>query len=428
MSPRKRVVRPKTKKQNKKQNKGGVVLRGDIVKDDSGAFAFFTEQGSSPSQMTAGKVMDLIARLPDCDGQAADAVSAYTQVKLEDAPRLLRIPKSECPDVLIRLPRHTWPKSWANIEDPVVLLERNLYGHPFAGLLWEIQFEETLLKLGWEKYRIGKVFFVHRKQGLFLSIYVDDFKSLNRSRIWLPCGRKWWKMLIFMNPHHFLIAFFWDALNVNVNRTIEYREMFESRISAGATEKLAGWATIFAQKQSRGRTTWKDMLENALRDIASWQTKKRSSFSQFQVLSWMFTNSWRKNLNQLENYQKVCSHIVLTCLYSARIGRPDFLWSVNKLARAVTKWSQSCDRRLARLISYIHHTNDYRQYCHVGNTAQHCRLGLFQDSDFAGNLVDSKSTSEWLLSIFGSRTLVPICWMYKKQTSVAHSSTESEII
>ena len=31
----------------------------------------------------------------------------------------------------------TWPKSWANIEDPVVLLERNFYGHPSTGLLWE---------------------------------------------------------------------------------------------------------------------------------------------------------------------------------------------------------------------------------------------------------------------------------------------------
>ena len=41
--------------------------------------------------------------LPDCDGQAADAVSAYTQVKMEDAPRLLRIPESECPDVRIIL-------------------------------------------------------------------------------------------------------------------------------------------------------------------------------------------------------------------------------------------------------------------------------------------------------------------------------------
>ena len=112
--------------------KGRVVLRGDIVKDNSGAYAVFTEQGSSASQMTAAKIMDIISRLPGCDGQAADAISAKTQVKMEDAHKLLKIPKSECPDIWIRLPRHKWPKSWSSMEDPVVPLERNLYGHPLG--------------------------------------------------------------------------------------------------------------------------------------------------------------------------------------------------------------------------------------------------------------------------------------------------------
>ena len=98
------------------------------MKEDSSAYAVLTEQGSPASQMTAAKVMDVIARPPDCDGQA------YTQVKMEDAPRLLRIPRSECPDVWIRLPRRKLPNSWAIIEDPVVPLERNLYA-PLAGLL-----------------------------------------------------------------------------------------------------------------------------------------------------------------------------------------------------------------------------------------------------------------------------------------------------
>ena len=57
-----------------------------------------------------------------------------------------------------------------------------------------------------------------------------------------------------------------------------------------------------------------------------------------------------------------------------------------------------------------------------------CRLGLYQDSDFAGDLEDSKSTSGGTLCIFGSHTFVPISWMRKKQTSVSHCSTESEII
>ena len=58
------------------------MFRDDIVKDDSGACAVFTEQGSSASQMTAAKIMDILSRLPGCDGQAADAVSAHTQVKI----------------------------------------------------------------------------------------------------------------------------------------------------------------------------------------------------------------------------------------------------------------------------------------------------------------------------------------------------------
>ena len=125
---------------------------------------------------------------------------------------------------------------------------------------------------------------------------------------------------------------------------------------------------------------------------------------------------------------QVCFQIVLKCLYLARIGRPDILWSVNKLARSITKWTRACDKRLARLISYIHNTSDHRQCCHVGNTAKQCKLGLFQDSDFAGDLEDSKSTSGGTLCVFGSHTFVPISWMCKKQTSVSHGSTESEII
>ena len=68
--------------------KGRVVLRGDIAKDDSGAYAVSAEQGSSASHMTAAKVMDVVERSLDCDGQAPDSVSAYTQVKLEDASQI----------------------------------------------------------------------------------------------------------------------------------------------------------------------------------------------------------------------------------------------------------------------------------------------------------------------------------------------------
>ena len=135
-----------------------------------------------------------------------------------------------------------------------------------------------------------------------------------------------------------------------------------------------------------------------------------------------------EELKPVGELPKACSQVVLKCLYFARIGRPNILWSVNKLARSITKRTRACDKHLNRLMSYIHHTCENKQCCYVDNTAEQCRLGLFQDSDFAGDLEDSKSTSGGTLCVFGSHTFVPRSWMCKKQTSVSHSSTESEII
>ena len=159
--------------------------------------------------------MDIISRLPGCDGQAADAVSAKTNVKMEDAHKLLKIPKSECPDIWIRLPRHKWPKSWSSMEDPVVPLERNLYGHRLAGLLWERQFEKILLKHAWEKIPNWECLFVHRGKGLFLSVFVDEINWLERNKILIRCGNYSTKKLIWENQHLSWIMYTWDALNDN---------------------------------------------------------------------------------------------------------------------------------------------------------------------------------------------------------------------
>ena len=149
------------------ENKGKIVLRG-------------TEQGSSASQTTAAEAMDVIARQPGCAGQAADAVSTYTKVRMGDPPKLLKIPKSECADIWMRLPRHKWRKSKSNIEDPVVLLERHFYGHPLPRFLCERQFEEVLLGLGWGKVPNWECLLVCRKQGLLSSVYVDDIKMARK--------------------------------------------------------------------------------------------------------------------------------------------------------------------------------------------------------------------------------------------------------
>ena len=142
------------------------------MKDDSGSYAVFTEQGSSASQMTAAKIMDIISRLPGCAGQAADAVSADTLVKMEDVPKITENSR-------IGMPRHLDSSTTTQMEVPC---ERNLYGHPLAGLLWERQFEKILLQHAWEKVSNWECLFVHREKGLFLSVYVDDIKLAGKKQ------------------------------------------------------------------------------------------------------------------------------------------------------------------------------------------------------------------------------------------------------
>ena len=186
--------------------------------------------------MTAAKIMDIISRLPGCAGQAADAVSAHAQVKMEDAHKLLKFTNRSV------LPRHKWPKSWSSMEDPVVPLERNLYGHPLAGLLWERQFEKILLKYGWEKIPNWECLFVTREKGLFLSVYVDDINLVGKKQHLDPMWKVLNKEVDLGEPTSFLDHAYLECTRrqceISQDIVDNYRTMFESRISAGGVEKL----------------------------------------------------------------------------------------------------------------------------------------------------------------------------------------------
>ena len=85
--------------------------------------------------------------------------------------------------------------------------------------------------------------------------------------------------------------------------------------------------------------------------------------------------------------------MVLKCMYLARFGRPDLLWSVNTLKRSVTTWNKVCRKKLPRLTRYSHQPKKQRQFCHVRNQIADCKLGSFQHASFARDLRDPKSTS-----------------------------------
>ena len=96
------------------------------------------------------------------------------------------------------------------------------------------------------------------------------------------------------------------------------------------------------------------------------RTRRLSNSTKYLLHASMTTSLKKEETKSVGELSNTCSQIVLKCLYLARIGRPDILWSVNKLARSITKWTKACDKRLNRLISCIHHTCEYKHYCHGG--------------------------------------------------------------
>ena len=82
--------------------KGRVVLRGDIVKDDSGSYAVVTEHQRQRWQPQQSWTL-----YPDFQDVLGKQPMQYPLNPSQNwrCPTLLKTPKSECPDIWIRLPK-----------------------------------------------------------------------------------------------------------------------------------------------------------------------------------------------------------------------------------------------------------------------------------------------------------------------------------
>ena len=120
--------------------------------------------------------------------------------------------------------------------------------------------------------------------------------------------------------------------------------------------------------------------------------------------------------------------ILMTVMYAARMARIDLLRAVGNLARKLTKWGPVEDKKLRRLMEYINGSQNERLTGFIGDQKKDLVLRLFTDADFAGDRSDAKSTSGIFLALVGPHSFFPLAAQSKKQTSVSHSSAESEIV
>ena len=79
------------------------------------------------------------------------------------------------------------------------------------------------LELGWEKVPHWDCLFVHRTQGLFLSVNVENIniagKKQNKAPVWKKLVLKVWMLT---KPHHCLTMKTWSVLSLHANRKNNY--------------------------------------------------------------------------------------------------------------------------------------------------------------------------------------------------------------
>ena len=246
--------------------------------------------------MTAAKIMVNISRLPGCARQAADAVSAYTPGKNGGCTQLTENSQSECPDIWMRPPKHNWPKSWSSMEDLVVPLDRNLYGHPLTGLLRERQFGKILLKYGWEKgFPIGNAYsYTVKKDYSYLCMWMT-YNWLERNTILIRCGKYSTTKLIWENQHLSWIMHTWAALKDNVKKakiSWTITEPFSNREFSREEQKNCHLFKIFVFLHDL--MTWLVMHRSVWNDTVSWQTGRLNNSTKYPLHASMTTTSKKK--------------------------------------------------------------------------------------------------------------------------------------
>ena len=231
---------------------------------------------------------------------------------------------------------------------------------------------------------------MHREKGLCLSVIVDDIKLAGEKEDNNPMWKVLNKQVELRKPTSVLDHVYLECTQRHCETRKQlvdnHSTMFEIqdfRRSNGKTTKL-GKSECFYAVLRHGRSCH-EMCGTILRIGEKKSNEQVNKVSTPCIDDHQFIEEELKSVVELS---EICSQIVLKCLFSGTNWKTGYSMVSQQIGTCDHKMTRACDKRLARLISYIHCTSEYKQYCHVGNTAQQCRLGLFQDSNIASDLED----------------------------------------
>ncbi|CAE7029195.1 GIP [Symbiodinium natans] len=363
--------------------KARIVFRGDDIRDEANNLAILQELKVNPTGIVGINFNLAYGAIKGHCSSQSDVVKAYTQSDLNT-----KVP------TWVELPRELTPPEFRGIERPCVRLWKSLYGHPESGFHWHERFKQVMSLMGGEHSELFQSSFWFPKTRQLLTLYVDD--------------------IVLSGPKDTQAAF-WEELQKHLD--IE---------PPSEVDRVLGRKHVYQREGNTVMTyDMSDYCRNACDLYEQLSGRKlKEAATPFVAEGSLLTSDWETR-GQLSD---AASRVLMKSLWLARLSRPDVMKPLSDLTRRVTCWSIADDKRLFRLMCYLHSTPELSITHTMGDEPENLKLSLYTDADHASDVEHAHSTSGMILCIEGEHSFWPLCWASKKQTATSRSTTEAEII
>ena len=284
------------------------------------------------------------------------------------------------------------PKGYVDTKNPdyVCKLQKSLYGLKQAARCWNSVIDQSFKDSGYVQNKADPCVYVknitrsNKKSIMIIAIHVDD--------LILACN---------------------DAQMMETEKA-DLQRKFEMK-DQGEAHHILGMC-ISRNKEERTLTISQKMyLENVLKRF-NMQDCKRVATPIDPNQSLIKLKDDEQSVN-LQDYQAV-----IGCLtYAMTISRPDLATSVGILSQFMSKPGQNHWKAVTRVLRYIKGSLNIGLKFDASYQTPVDVIG-FTDADWAGDVVERKSTSGYVFQICGGT----VSWRSKRQEIVALSSTEAE--
>ena len=265
----------------------------------------------------------------------------------------------------------------------VLRLNKSLYGLKQAPRIWNLLLCSVITSLGFVALEIGPNTYINAKSGVIIAVYIDDILVLAQ--------RKSQCLQVFDG-----LARHFEVQNKGPPKTILDLNIIFKDLSTIAINQ----------------TGYIDRMINrfGMTNAVSAPTPLNTSLPLVKARN----NERRANLTE-------CQELIGSLNHAVVFSRPDISYAVSQLSQFLTDPTSVHMAAAKRVLRYLKGTRNLSiVYC--GGDRSSIHIYGFADAGWAADRDDRKSTTGYIFIINNGA----VSWTSHKQSTVAHSSTESE--